>query len=378
MRVIIVGAGIAGAATAWRLAQGGHEVTVLEQFRVDHDRGGSFGDSRIIRRVYPDALYTELMADAYPLWDELQGETPEQEIYRQSGGVYVGRRENPLVVAAQAALAAAAVAYEVLSPADCQRRFPAFPLHADRNEIALFEPSMGYVRASRAVRAMLNLARRGGAKIVEVSPLSEIAPMGSGVRVKTDSGGVFEADRLVLAAGAWANHLLAPFGICLPLTVTRQAYVHLAMKRNMDFWKPAIFPVWIDADANAYGFPRIGEDIPGVKIGIHHHGEATTPEFARRDVTEADLTAIRNYAADRFAWLGPETTYEKVCLYTNTPDEDFIIDRVPGLPNIVIVSACSGHGFKFAPLVGEIAARLATDTPIPYDLSRFRSSRFNL
>ena len=248
------------------------------------------------------------MADAYPLWDELQAETPKWEIYRQSGGIYVGRRDNPLVVAAQAALSATAVAYEVLSPADCQRRFPAFPLHDDRNEIALFEPSMGYVRASHAVRAMLNLARRQGAQTIAISPVAEITPTGSGVRVKIDSGEVFEADRLILAAGAWTNHLLAPFGIRLPLTVTRQVYAHLKMKRNIDFWKPAIFPVWIDADANAYGFPRVSEDIPGVKIGIHHHGEPTTPEAARRELTGSGQGRDTELCGGSLSpWLGPET-----------------------------------------------------------------------
>ena len=124
MRVLIIGAGSAGAATAWRLAKAGHEVTALEQFRQDHDRGSSFGESRIIRRVYPDALYTNLMAGAYPLWDELQAESSWQNLVELCGGIYVGTRDNPLVVAAEAALKSSGVSYEVLNPADCSRRFP--------------------------------------------------------------------------------------------------------------------------------------------------------------------------------------------------------------------------------------------------------------
>ena len=375
MRVIVIGLGSAGAATAWRLAKAGHEVTALEQFRHDHDRGSSYGESRIIRRVYPDALYTNLMAGAYPLWDELQAETASRDLVQLCGGIYIGRRDNPLILAAEAALKSSGVSYEVLNGAECLRRFPAFPLHEDRNEIALFDSSMGYVRASRAVCAMLNLAQKRGAKIIEASPVSEISATDSGVRVKVASGEVFEVDRLVIAAGAWTNDLLAPFGIHLPLTVTRQAYVHLKPKKNSEDWNAGRFPVWIDADANTYGLPRLG-DVPGVKIGLHHHGEPTTPETVPRELTEADRNAVRNYAAGRFPNLGPETTYEKVCLYTNTPDEDFIIDAVPGLQNTFIVSACSGHGFKFAPLIGEISSRLATDAPLPYDLSRFRISRF--
>ena len=149
--------------------------------------------------------------------------------------------------------------------------------------------------------------------------------------------------------------------------MTRQTYVYLKPEKNSGEWDAGRFPVWIDADANAYGLPRIASLIPGVKIGLHHHGEPTTPETVLRELTDADRAAIQDYAADRFPSLSPETTYEKVCLYTNTPDEDFIIDSAPGLPNTFIVSACSGHGFKFAPLIGEIASRLATDAPPGYD-----------
>ena len=376
MRVLIIGLGSAGAAAAWRLAQAGHSVMALEQFRHDHDLGSSYGESRIIRRVYPDPLYTGLMADAYPLWDELSAETPWRDLIRLCGGIYVGRRDNPLVIAAESALKSSGVPYEVLEGAACSRRFPAFPLREDRSEIALFDPDMGYVRATDSVRAMARLAQKRGAKIIEANPVSEIALTASGVRVVVDSGETFEADRLIVAAGAWTNALLAPFGIRLPLTVTRQVYAHLQTQRGLDLWRPRTFPVWIDADANAYGLPRLGDAVSGVKIGLHHHGEPTTPETVGRELTEEDRAAIRNYAAGRFPWIGPETTYEKVCLYTNTPDEDFIVDRAPGLPNILIVSACSGHGFKFAPLVGEIAARLATDAPMDYDLSRFRIARF--
>ena len=373
MRVIIIGAGGAGAMAAWRLAASGHAVTVLEQFRLDHDRGSSYGDSRIVRRVYPDALYTGLMAEAYRLWETLQQDSGQRGLFVPSGGIYCGPETHSLMLSARESLAASGVAHEILIPQECVRRFPAFRLSPE--EIALFEPSMGYARASECVRAAAGLAMRHGAAILEANPVRSIVPTDSGVRVTAASGEMFEADRLLLTAGAWTNNLLEPFGVRLPLTVTRQPYVHLKPKRGLDIWEPGRFPVWIDAGANTYGFPHLG-GIPGVKIGIHHHGAAVTPDTADRTVQEADREAIRAYARVRFPDLSEETVYEKVCLYTNTPDEDFIIDTVPGLPQIAFVSACSGHGFKFTPLLGQIAAGLLTGSPMLYDLSRFRLARF--
>lgn len=386
MQILICGLGAVGAMAAWRLAKAGHEVIALEQFRLDHDRGSSYGDSRIVRRVYPDPLYTALMADAYTLWMELRSEAPDapksslvpsvwNELFVRSGGIFCGPADHPHIVAARQALETSQVPYEVLTPAQCAARFPAFPLREE--EIALFEPTMGYARASRCVVQAAHLARGYGAQLIEANPITQIAPglQGAGVRVTVRSGETFHADRLLLTAGAWTRPLCQELGLDLPLTVTRQAYVHLKPARNPQNFTDRRFPVWIDAAANAYGFPVLGT-VPGVKIGIHHHGAVTTPESVDREVRQEDRDAVLAYAATRFPDLSAETVYEKVCLYTNTPDEDFIIDRIPALQDGVVISACSGHGFKFTPLLGQIGADLVTDQPIPYDLSRFRLSRF--
>lgn len=375
MRVVIVGVGGVGAMAAWRLAQAGHEVVALERFRLDHDRGSSYGDSRIVRRVYPDALYTALMADAYALWDALQAQFPEEELIVRAGGIFCGPEDHPQVRAAQEALAASGVDHEVLTADACTRRFPAFALHP--NEVAVFEPSMGYARASHCVCAATTLARRHGARIREETPVETVRAgrNGTGVEVTTQAGDSLSADRLLITAGPWTGPLLAQLGVQAPLVVTRQPYVHLQPARNAADFEIGRFPVWIDAAANAYGFPRLG-DVPGVKIGIHNLGETTTPETVDRAVREEDRTIVRRYAAMRFPWLSAEVVYEKVCLYTNTPDEDFIVDAVPGLSDAFVISGCSGHGFKFTPLLGRIAADLVAEVPVPYDLSRFRLARF--
>jgi glycine/D-amino acid oxidase-like deaminating enzyme len=155
----------------------------------------------------------------------------------------------------------------------------------------------------------------------------------------------------------------------------RKTYVHLEPERNLENFEAGRFPVWIDADSLAYGFPRLGE-VPGVKIALHGGGDVVTPETVERAVLESDRAALHEYAARRFPDLSGRVVYEKVCLYTNTPDEDFIIDAVPGLPGAFFIGGLSGHGFKFGPLLGEIALGLLSDATMAYDLSRFSCTWF--
>ena len=380
MRVLILGAGGVGAMAAWRLAQAGHEVVALERFRVNHDRGSSYGDSRIVRRVYPDPLYTALMAKSYTLWNELETLSARHGIdtplVQWCGGMFFGPKAHPDIAAAQAALDANLVPYEVWTSLDRPEHFPA--LRLDTGEIALYEPSMGFAYASRCVCAAVAIARHLGAQIHEETVVEGIDSEGDGVVVTTQTGTKYRADRLLIAAGAWTQPLLQSLGVSLPLVVTRQAYIHLEPDLNPENFEIGKLPVWIDAGANTYGFPHIGGgQAGGVKLGLHDMGEATTPDSVNRNVTSEDVETARRYARRRFEGLGDRVAYAKVCLYTSTPDSDFVIDTVPGLPAAAFVSACSGHGFKFTPLLGEIAGALVTNQQLPYDLSRFRLNRFH-
>lgn len=382
MHILIIGTGGVGAMAAWRLARAGHQVTALEQFRIGHDRGSSYGESRIIRRVYPDPLYTGLMADAYALWDELQAEWDETEpekggeLFCKAGGIFFGPDGHPHVTAAEGALQQSGVPFERLDAAALKERFPAFQLPSDT--VALYEPSMGYARASDCVYAAVALAKRHGARIIEANPVRwvESLPDGKRVRVMAESGETFVGDHALITAGAWMKPLLERLGVRLPLTVTRQAYLHLEPNaEDADLFEVGRFPVWIDAGTNSYGFPCLGT-VEGVKLASHDHGEAVDPDTVERTLNPADREKILNYARERLPGLTERIVYEKVCLYTNTTDEDFVIDTVPGLPEAHFISACSGHGFKFTPLMGQIAADLAVDIPPKYDLSRFRMTRF--
>lgn len=375
MRVAIIGVGVAGSMAAWRLAQAGHDVVAFEQFSLDHDNGSSYGDSRIVRRVYPDAFYTSLMADAYPLWYELQAACPNEEIFSPIGGVLFGKSGHPEIEQAHQSLAAQGIEYQIFDAAECNRRYPAFNLRA--GEIALYEPSMGFARASRAVRAAASLARKRGAVIHENTSIVEVLALASGgIRLETDGHDKFEADKLLICAGPWASRVIAPLGLILPLTTTRKTYIHLRPAQYAEAFEIGQFPAWADVSNWLYGFPRLG-DVPGVKLAQHSGGDAVDVVDVDRSVRHADRQPLLQYASERFPWLGDEVLYEKVCLYTRTPDEDFIIDAIPGLDGAFLISACSGHGFKFGPLIGQICVNLVNGTTMPYDLARFGLGRFS-
>lgn len=377
MRVVIIGVGGVGAMAAWRLSKAGHEVIALDQFFPDHDRGSSYGDSRIIRHVYSDSLYTCLMRDAYALWGELQSNMQGEDIFRKLGGIFVGSKDHPAIRDAEQALSSNGAEYELLDSTEIQNRYPAFRMWKD--EAAIFDPGMGYVRASKAVLAALELARLAGSQIIYNTTVTKIKKLIASrqIHITTSEGIEYVADRVILAAGAWTSRLLDQFTIRLPLKVTRQPYLHLKPDTRNEEFKAGRFPVWIDAAANMYGFPEIG-NIPGIKIGSHDFGQSVNPEHVDRKISEADRKPILQYASSRFPWLGSEISYEKTCLYTVTPDEDFIIDTIPGLPEVLFISACSGHGFKFTPLLGQIAADFVGDAIIRHELSRFKASRFDL
>jgi sarcosine oxidase len=375
MKVIIIGVGAVGAMAAWRLAEAGHEVVCFEQFSLDHDLGSSYGESRIVRRVYPEAFYTDLMAEAYELWDELQSLVPDQELFSPSGGLFLGTPNSEDFRQAVSSLDASGVVYEKLSAEECMGRYPAFQLQPD--EVALYEPRMGYARASQCVQAAVQLAQARGAVFHWNSSIAKIeaAANGVGATVFPSGGEPQRAERLLLSVGPWTQPLLAQWGVELPLQVIRKAYAHLEPERNADTFEKEQFPVWIDSQNWMYGFPRLG-DAPGVKIALHPGGDPTTPETVQRTVRESDREQLRAYATARFPDLSERVVYEKVCLYTNTPDEDFIIDAVPGLAGAFLIGGLSGHGFKFTPLLGQIARRLIEGESVQPQLARFALSRF--
>ena len=354
MKIAVIGVGGTGSAACRHLAQAGHSVVGYEQFNIGHTRGSSHGESRIIRYTYPDRLYTEMMSDAYPLWADLEAEAGE-EVFVRCGGLLMGPPDDPRLVETRDALEFVGLAYEQFGPEATAERFPA--VRIEPGEVALFQKDSGFLRSTRIVLANVRLARAHGATIREETAVMEIRPHGSQSVILTAQGDEEAFDGVLITAGAWMGKLLN--GLNLPLSVERRQVVYLDIERHPENFAPDKFPIWIDAVALYYGFPSDNQ-IPGVKLASHVNGRPVDPDADAREPEQAAITDAVRLASRRFPDLSDRSTYTQVCLYTNTPNEDFIIDRVPGLPNAALISGCSGHGFKFTALLGKIGADMVT------------------
>lgn len=363
---IVAGLGAAGSATAWQLAARGLRVLGLDRFRPPHDRGSSHGRSRIIRQAYWEGpAYVPLVLDAYERWRRLE-HASGAELLRITGGLMIGPAEGSLFTGSLASARAHNLDHEILEGADLRRRFPAFAVAA--GEAALFEPEAGVLRPEAAVTAMLDRAVAAGAHLGFEEPVLDwsATPQG-GVRVRTAEG-IHEADRLVLAAGSWTSGLLP--GNVASLAVERVVVAWFQSRAAAGSGGRSAQPIWIRQlpdGRELYGLPEL-EPGEGVKAAFHNVRTPTLPEVADRpaqpEETAAIDEALRRYGPDMVGPLQSAIT----CRYTSTADGHFLIGRLAGSPQVVLVSACSGHGFKFAPTIGAAAADLVgqgrTDLPI--------------
>lgn len=350
--IVVVGAGIAGVAVARALAQAGRRALVLEQFALDHRRGSSHGSSRIFRLSYPDPQYVRLALAALEGWRELEAECAERLIL-PTGALDLG----PIAHANARALASCGVRHELLDGAQVAERWG---LKASRGEPALFQPDGGITLADRARAAFVSSARASGAEIVEHVRVTALAPHRGAVRATTDRGEL-TAGAVVVTAGAWAPQLLAPLGIELSVIPTRETVAYF------DVPGAERLPSLIDATTPSpvgYGLARKGlvsyaVAAPGVglKAGLHHAGPPADPADAGA-VDDAVVRWAGDWIASRYANAAGQAAEPETCLYTNTADESFVLERHG---RIVVGSACSGHGFKFAPVVGRTLAALACD-----------------
>lgn len=329
MKVGIVGCGVMGAATARVLAKRGHEVTVHEQFDVGHKRGSSHGSTRIYRYSYPDATYVGMMKEAMGLWHEVEAES-NTTLLNKVGGLDCGK----LLDEHAAALGAHGIDYEILTPAQVRERWPSLRVPGE----ALFQAAGGYVRADLAWKAFADLARAAGA----VTKKERVTALGEGTVETADGSATF--DVVVVTAGGWARDLLATRGIDLPTRETRETVAF--------FRAPETLPTLVDwGDPSVYALPDPGR---GLKVGEHIAGPTTNPDDEGR-VNAASVERLKRWVSERYIGVDPEPQLAETCIYTNTTDEHFILER---RGDIVIGSACSGHGFKFAPLIGKRLADL--------------------
>lgn len=345
--VVIVGAGLAGSAAARALAGRGRSVVLLEAFQPGHRRGSSHGSARIFRRAYPDPLYVRLTGQAQVLWRQLADEAGE-ELVTPAGALDFGpAREQEKMYEI---LAGFGVAAELLPPEAAAERWPGMSFGADP---VLFHPDGGVIDPERAMAAMRGTAAALGARICYGSPVLRVEAGPADATVHTADRS-WRAPAVIVAAGAWLEPLLSGQVPLPPLAVTQEEVFHFAQRAPARPW-----PVFIHHDeVTMYGLPagRDGE-VPGaVKLGAHFRGPVTTADDRDGIVRPQARDRASGFVRDRLAGLDPAPVGEVTCLYTSTPSQDFILDRHGPF---VVCSPCSGHGAKFAPLAGEIAADLA-------------------
>ena len=374
--VAVIGLGAMGSAALYALARRGARVVGIERFAPGHDRGSSHGETRIIRLGYFEhPSYVPLLRETYGLWRDLE-RAAGRTLMHVTGIVEIGQPDSVLVAGTLAASRQHDLPHEVLDAAATMRRFPAFRIPA--NFVGVTQPDGGFLDVEPALEAMIALAKAVGAELRTGTAAQSLAGAARGVRIETANGPI-EAETAIVAAGPWIKTLLPE--LPAPIRVTRQVQAWFEPTDPALFTADR-FPVFLIESRHGqhYGFPpHGGKDAKGfcVKIAKHHHAdEAVEPDRVDCEVGDADLDLIRPALVDHIPAANGRLLAAKTCLYTVTPDRDFIIDRMPGAPNVLVASPCSGHGFKFAPVIGEILADLAMSGATPYDIARFRLARF--
>jgi sarcosine oxidase len=369
--VIIVGLGAMGSAAAYHVAAKGGRVLALDRFHPPHDLGSSHGLTRIIREAYFEhPSYVPLVQRAYELWHELE-KASQRQILITTGGVMIGHPAGALVSGARRSAEQHQLRHEILSAVDLNRRFPVFEPCSDM--VAVWEPRAGVLFPETAIETHLGLATQLGAALHFDEPVLSWEPDGEGVRVRT-SVATYRAAKLLLAAGAWIGSLIPELD--LPFRVERQVLYWFEPRSTPAAFRPPNCPVYIWEYAQGryfYGFPELGD---GVKVALHHEGATAHPDTVRREVDDEEIRCMRELLSHFMPAAQGTLRATAVCLYTNTPDEHFILDRHPSYPQVVVASPCSGHGFKFSSVVGELAAVLLRDEIPSLDLSLFKLTRF--
>jgi sarcosine oxidase len=359
--VIVVGLGAMGSAAAYHLARSGLNVLGLDRFHPPHTFGSSHGQTRIIREAYFEhASYVPIVRRAYELWAELAAQT-QQQLFLQTGGVMIGPPKGVVVRGAQHSAELHDLEYEYLSAQDIRARFPA--LRPTASMAGIWEPRAGVLFPERCVEAHLAMARRSGAALAFDEEVTSWEPAAERVRVRTAKA-EYRAAQLVLSAGSWIQKL-AP-DLDLPARVERQTLFWFE-PLDTSVWRPDRCPIhlWEYSDGRFfYGFPDLGH---GVKLARHHEGVTVDPDAVSREATLHEANGLRRVTRPFLAGLGP-CVNKAVCLYTDMPDGHFLIDTHPAYPQVLIVSPCSGHGFKFSAAIGEMVR----------DLVKFGKSRFDL
>jgi sarcosine oxidase len=368
---IVLGVGAMGSAACWQLARRGARVLGLEQFDIPHSFGSSHGVTRIIRLAYYEhPSYVPLLRRAFALWRELERDSGRRLLI-VTGTIDASGPDEAVFRGSLASCREHDLPHEVFTSGELSRRYPGYRLPDDY--LAIFQPDGGFLLPETCIVAHVAGALAAGATIRARERVLAWEPAGAGVRVTTDRG-VYEGGRLIVAAGAWIGQLIPALA---SLAEPERQVLAWFQPLQPEWFTPDRFPVFnLSVPAGRYyGFPVYG--VPGFKIGRYHHlEERIDPDRFDREPHLADEAALREATERYFPDAAGTTMALRTCIFTNTPDEHFIVDRLPGLPQVVVASPCSGHGFKFASVIGEILADLALDGGTRHDIGWLRLGRF--
>ena len=371
--VIVIGVGSMGSATSYYLAKRGYKVLGLEQFDISHEFGSHAGQSRIIRKAYFEHPgYVPLLERAYENWEALEWETGKQ-VYYKTGLLYAGNPNNEMIKGVERSAGLYNIDLDQMNIAAAADQFPQFKFPEDFE--ILLEPEAGFITPEKAIRLYASQAKKNGAAIHSNEKVIDWKKDKNIILLKTDKQ-TYQCDKLIITAGAWAGKMIP--GLADKIKVTRQ-FVAWIKTKNDDQFELNKFPCWMISDDEKhgcyYGFPlldteKFGEPA-GLKLAHHFPNEVTDPDKVDRLTTEKDIQNL-NYCLNKYLpGVFDSILHTKICLYANSPDENFIIDKLPGYEeNVSIACGFSGHGFKFASVVGEILADLAiegrSDLPIEF------------
>lgn len=368
--IAVIGAGAMGSAATYHLSKSGKKILVLDKFTPPHSFGSSHGQTRIIREAYfENPLYVPLVQQAYRLWEKLEAASGKN-LFLKTGGLMLGHKDQKLFSGAAYSAQQHGIAYDFLEQEQLRKQFPI--LKTSRSTVALLERNAGILFPEECIRTHLHLAAGSTVDFHFNEQVTALQSNKDAVIISTAQSS-YTAQKVIVSNGAWITSLLP--ALQLPLEVKRQVLFWFSCSGTAAHqFLPADFPVFIWEHAPGkmfYGFPDLGS---GIKIAVHHRGQSTTADSINRNVTAAEIAEITDLVNNHFnARLS--STASAVCMYTNTPDEHFVIDFHPAHLNIIIVSACSGHGFKFSSAIGKILCEMALEEPLSFDITPFRLQR---
>jgi sarcosine oxidase len=383
--IAVIGLGAVGSAALYQSAKLGAKVIGLDRFDPPHDHGSSHGETRITRQAIGEGReFVPLVLRSNEIWDELESDTGRDLITRNGGLILASpsiegkhHGSNSFLLETIDAARAFGIPHQQLSGDDIRRLYPQFQISAD--EVGYFEPGAGFLRPEACVETQIELAKKLGANVFTSETVLELKASSTAVEIKTDKA-TYSAAKVILTAGPWIAKLLPP-EFAGHFAVYRQTLCWFALRENFERYSPERFPVfiWIAGDRlqdMLYGFPAIDGSAGGLKVATECYENTVDPDAVPRDVSDESTAAMYSeYIAPRLPDVSPQCLRTATCLYTVTPDAKFVIDFADASQSILFASACSGHGFKHSPAVGEALALRALGLPSKINLSSFALER---